>query len=117
MTPLAINHINFPARDPEALRSWYEQILGFERHGDFLWSGGTLLKIVEGEPIGKSHGWHFGFRVDSVKTLRAWVARLRERGVKVADPSIHTDYAAVYVDDPEGNTFEIFYERLPAESA
>jgi catechol-2,3-dioxygenase len=117
MAPLAISHLNFPAKDPEALRRWYEETLGFERHGDFLWSAGTLLNIVEGTPIGEESDWHFGFRVESVSALKAWVARLRIRGVKVDEPSIRADYAAVYVSDPEGNTIEIFYERLPAETA
>jgi catechol 2,3-dioxygenase-like lactoylglutathione lyase family enzyme len=117
MSPLAISHVNFPAEDAEALRRWYEETLEFERHGDFLWSAGTLLNIVPGKPLGRDANWHFGFRVDSVSALRAWVARLREKGVQVDDPSLHGDYASVYVADPEGNTFEIFYERLPADSA
>jgi catechol-2,3-dioxygenase len=117
MTPLAISHVNFPARDAEALRKWYEEMLGFERHGDFLWSAGTLLNIVEGTPLGKDANWHFGFRVESVSALRSWVNRLRERGVDVGDPSIRGDYASVYVRDPEENRIEIFYERIPADSA
>jgi catechol-2,3-dioxygenase len=117
MSPLAISHVNFPAEDAEALRCWYEEMLGFERQGEYLWSAGTLLNIVNGKPLGKEAAWHFGFRVESVHALRAWVTRLREKGVAVPDPSLHGDYASVYVADPEGNTFEIFYERLPADSA
>jgi catechol 2,3-dioxygenase-like lactoylglutathione lyase family enzyme len=117
MTPLALSHVNIPARDPEALRAWYEKMLGFERRGDFLWSAGTMLNIVPGTPLGRDANWHFGFRVDSVSALRAWVARLRERGVAVENPAIHGDYASAYVRDPEENTFELFYERIPSDSA
>jgi catechol 2,3-dioxygenase-like lactoylglutathione lyase family enzyme len=117
MTPLAISHVNFPARDPEALRKWYQEMLGFERHDDYLWSAGTLLNIVPGTPLGPDAKWHFGFRVESVSALRAWVTRLRERGASVGDTNIRGDYASVYVRDPEDNTVEIFYERIPADSA
>jgi len=108
--PLALNHVNLPARDPQALRQWYVENLGFVRRGDYLRSGGTVLNIVLGPPLGSEACWHFGFRVDSRAVLDAWIARLRERGVEVDDPEVTGEYATVYVEDPEGNTFEIYVE-------
>jgi len=109
---LRLNHLNVPARDPEALCRWYVDKLDFVAQGRFLWSGGSLLVFVEGEPISADH-WHFGFHVESLQELAAWVARLRERNVEVPDIEGDEEYSRVYVTDPEGNTFEIFYERIP----
>jgi len=102
---LALNHLNLPARDPEALRRWYIERLGFEAHGRFLWSHGTLLVFVPGEPLGRNDT-HFGFRVDTVDKVREWARRFGE-------PARGDDtYCTVFVTDPEGNRFEIFWEPL-----
>jgi catechol 2,3-dioxygenase-like lactoylglutathione lyase family enzyme len=111
--PLTLNHVSFPARDPEALRRWYVDVLGFVRRGDYLWSGATMLHIVFGARLGPEACWHFGFRVDDRAALDAWTAHLREHGVEVDDPEVDGDYATIYVEDPEGNTFEIYVERTP----
>jgi catechol 2,3-dioxygenase-like lactoylglutathione lyase family enzyme len=112
--PLTVNHVNFPARDPEVLRRWYVDVLGFVRQGDYLWSGGTMLNIVFGTPLGREACWHFGFRVSDRAALDAWTARLREHGVAVDEPEVDGEYATIYVEDPEGNTFEIYVEPGPA---
>jgi catechol 2,3-dioxygenase-like lactoylglutathione lyase family enzyme len=109
---LKMNHLNVPARNPQALCEWYVDKLGFVAHGRFLWSGGSLLVFVEGEPISAEH-WHFGFRVESLQDLEAWVLRLRASDVEVPDIEGDDEYSTVYVKDPEGNTFEIFYEPTP----
>ena len=41
--PLALNHVNLPARDPQALRQWYVENLGFVRSGDYLRSGALVI--------------------------------------------------------------------------
>jgi catechol 2,3-dioxygenase-like lactoylglutathione lyase family enzyme len=112
LPPFALNHLNLPARDPAALRQWYTDKLGFHARGPFLWSGGGLLVFVEGTPIAGEH-LHFGFRADSMATLRAWIAALRARGVHVDEPHDDDAYSTTYVNDPEGNRFELFYEQPP----
>ena len=104
---LSLNHLNLPARDPEALRRWYVEKLGFAEYGRFLWSAGTLLVFVKGEPLGDAR-MHFGFRVESIEALRGWADR-------VGAPPIEGDanYMTTYVKDPEGNVFELFYEQVP----
>jgi catechol 2,3-dioxygenase-like lactoylglutathione lyase family enzyme len=111
-TPLALNHLNLPARDPTALRAWYVEKLGFRERGRFLWSGGTLLVFVDGTPIA-TDALHFGFRVESRSALDTWVKTLRARGVDVGDVEGDDAYATVYVRDPGGNTFEMLFERPP----
>jgi catechol 2,3-dioxygenase-like lactoylglutathione lyase family enzyme len=112
LAALSLNHLNLPARDPEALRRWYVEKLGFRERGAFLWSGGSLLVFVKGTPAG-GETLHFGFRVDSLAALRSWVDALRARGVTVGDIEGDAHYSTVYVHDPEGNTFELFFEAPP----
>jgi catechol 2,3-dioxygenase-like lactoylglutathione lyase family enzyme len=109
---LSLNHLNLPARDPDALRRWYAEKLGFREHGRFLWSGASLLVFVEGTPIA-TDAIHFGFRVESLAAMRAWIDCLRMRGVEVGEPEGDETYSTVYVLDPEGNRFELFYETVP----
>ena len=110
--PLALNHLNLPARDPDALRAWYARTFGFVEHGRFLWSGGSLLVFVPGEPIARKET-HFGFRVSSLDELHAWAKTLGGRGLPCEVEGDET-YSRAFVKDPEGNGIEVFYEPLPA---
>ena len=111
--PLSLNHLNLPARDPAKLAEWYVDKLGFERDGRFLWSGGTLLVFVEGDPV-DSNIVHFGFRVPTIADLHSWIRALRERGVRVGDVQGDGTYSTVFIEDPEGNRCELFYQPDPA---
>jgi catechol 2,3-dioxygenase-like lactoylglutathione lyase family enzyme len=113
LPPLALNHVNLPARDPVALGRWYVEKFGFQANGRFLWSAGTLLVFVPGVPVA-SGAVHIGCRVESLPHLRAWVDELRRRGVVVPDIEGDEAYATVRVHDPEGNEIELFYEPVPA---
>jgi catechol 2,3-dioxygenase-like lactoylglutathione lyase family enzyme len=109
---LCLNHLNLPARDPAALGQWYVDTLGFQRDGRFLWSGGTLLVFIEGDPV-DGDVVHFGFRVASMDDLVAWVRALRARGVEVGEIEGDSTYSTVFVRDPEGNRLEIFFQPDP----
>ncbi len=113
LPPLVINHINIPAQDPQALRAWYVDKLGFESRGGFLWSGGSLLVFVKGEQL--RGDMHFGFRLPSLDALHGWATALREKGVDVPPVEGDETYSSVYVQDPEGNVFELFYEPAPGD--
>lgn len=115
-SPLSLNHLNLPARDPDGLRRWYVEKLGFTERGRFLWSGGSLLVFVPGEPL-RSKESHFGFRVASLPELHAWATRLRERGVDPGEVVGDETYSRVFLKDPEGNGLEVFYEPVPAGGA
>src|SRR5689334_23161171 len=110
MKPLALSHVNLPARDPDALAEWYVARLGFRRKGPYLWSAGTLLVFVRGEAVPPIV--HFGFRVDDEEEVVKWNERLRAAGVDVGQ--VMTDeYTRFFGRDPEGNRFEIFWEPAP----
>ena len=111
-SPLSLNHLNLPARDPASLSQWYVDKLGFSRDGRFLWSGGTLLVFIEGEPV-DSYTVHFGFRVPTMDDLLSWVRALRDRGIQVGEIEGNDSYSTVFIRDPEGNRLEIFYQPDP----
>jgi catechol 2,3-dioxygenase-like lactoylglutathione lyase family enzyme len=110
MIPLAMTHLNLPAREPERLAVWYTEHLGFRRNGRFLWSEGTLLVFVPGEPV--STAVHFGFRVPKPDDVHAWAERLRAAGVEIGAVEV-SSYTTVFGRDPEGNRFEIFCDDDP----
>jgi catechol 2,3-dioxygenase-like lactoylglutathione lyase family enzyme len=112
MQRLALNHLNLPARDPNALRRWYVEKLGFEERGRFLWSAGTLLVFTSADPLGRPEV-HFGFRVDSLTELHEWVGALRDRGLDPGEIQGDEKYSTVFVHDPDGNKIELFYEPVP----
>ena len=109
---LCLNHLNLPARDPSGLSQWYVDKLGFERSGRFLWSGGTLLVFIEGEPV-DGDVVHFGFRVPTMDDLLWWVRTLGDRGVDVGEIGGDESYSTVFIRDPEGNRLEIFFQPDP----
>lgn len=110
---LALSHLHLPARDPEALKKWYCQMLGFKPNGFTIWSGGTVLAFGPGEPI-KHEQLHFGFRVASIEALKNWQAALREKGMEIEDLHGNEQYQSFYCTDPEGNDLEFFFEDEPA---
>ena len=112
--PLSINHVNVPARDPDALARWYVETLGFHRNGPFLSSGGSLLVFVQGTPI-PSGTFHLGCRAPTRAALDGWIEALRKKGVEVAAAEGDEAYAHTRILDPEGNELELFHEPLPED--
>jgi catechol 2,3-dioxygenase-like lactoylglutathione lyase family enzyme len=91
------------------LADWYVAQLGFRRRGRFLWSEGTLLVFVPGQPIHDDE-IHFGFRLDDEEEVRTWAEKLRGAGATVGGVRKESGYTTVFARDPEGNRFELFWE-------
>lgn len=116
-----IGGIFFRARDPEALRAWYQRHLGvtIERWGGtvFNWSGpenptgtGSTVWSIFPQESGKFAKTHAGFMVNyRVADLHALVAALREEGCNVDDEVSDSEYGIFgWVTDPEGNRIELW---------
>ena len=94
-----VEHLGLPARDPLALRQWYERCLGAELVFDngqtppayFLaLPGGPLLEIYQADAsvkdtaVNSVAGWrHVALQVTSLAQARA---ELERRGVRFTDP-------------------------------
>jgi len=116
-----IGGIFFKARDPEALRAWYQRHLGIDVQpwggAAFTWTDG------EGKPYAGTTAWSIGaahsdnfapgtaafvinYRVDDLLGL---VKALREEGCQVLDKIDDSEYGRFgWVIDPEGNKVELW---------
>jgi ribosomal protein S18 acetylase RimI-like enzyme len=103
--PIRLNHVNLPARDPQKLAGWYGERLGLEVEGAHVRGPGTLMVFEAGEPQAAAGASHFGFEADS----RAEVLRLAEE--LGCGPEIEPYYVGFKCRDPEGNCFEVYWER------
>lgn len=116
-----IGGIFFQARDPVALRAWYQRHLGIDVQA---W-GGTAFSWTDaaGRPsngttvwsIGAAGGDHFApstaafminYRVDD---LQALLKALRDEGCQVLEKTEDSEYGKFgWVVDPEGNKVELW---------
>jgi len=121
-----IGGIFFHAKDPVALRAWYQRHLGIDVQP---WGGAAFAWTDEaGKPAGGSTIWSIGaagndhfapgsasfmvnYRVDD---LAALLQALRDEGCQVLEKSDDSEYGKFgWVVDPEGNKVELW--QPPAE--
>src|ERR1041384_332894 len=113
---LALSHIAIPSLQPERLRAFYVDVLGFtpqEKDGIlFLWHSGPLLTGFEGKPI-RSNIFHFGFRLDGLQDLDHVVWMMKRKGIECAQHITGGDYESRFYCDPDGNRLEFFVQDAP----
>jgi predicted enzyme related to lactoylglutathione lyase len=116
-----IGGIFFQARDPAALRAWYQKHLGVDVQD---WGGAAFTWTdAEGQPtggttiwsIGEAAGDHFApstapFMVNyRVADLAALVAALKAEGCVVLEKTEDSEYGKfAWVMDPEGHKVELW---------
>lgn len=116
-----IGGIFFQARDPQALRAWYQRHLGIDVQ---VWGGAAFRWADDaGRPSGGTTVWSIAaadgpqfapgtapfmvnYRVDD---LAALLQALRAEGCRVLDKSEDSEYGKFgWVIDPEGNKVELW---------
>jgi predicted enzyme related to lactoylglutathione lyase len=111
-----IGGIFFRAKDPSALKRWYEDCLGvtptpadYEQQPWVQQAGPTVFEPFPDDTsyFGRAgQGWMINFRVGD---LDAMVAQLRGRGLEVTvDPETYPNGRFARVYDPEGNPVELW---------
>jgi len=116
-----IGGIFFQAKDPAALRSWYQRHLGIDVQPwggtAFFWAddAGNALKGTTIWSIGEASGDSFApsrssFMINyRVADLAALLAALRAEGCQVVDKTDDSEYGKFgWVMDPEGNKVELW---------
>jgi len=114
-----IGCVFFRAKDPAALRQWYEQLLGVTRtptdYEQRPWeqaAGPTVFEPFseDTEYFGRpAQAWMLNFRV---RNLDAMVAQLRAAGAEVkVDPESYPNGRFARTHDPEGNPVELWEPR------
>ncbi len=108
--------IFFKTKDPQAMRNWYKEHLGFNTHdygatfegqdhqkSDITWSPFPETTAYF-DPSEKD--FMLNFRVANLEEL---VAALKEEGVKlVGDMEVHDYGKFAWILDPEGNKIELW---------
>jgi predicted enzyme related to lactoylglutathione lyase len=125
---IGIGGIFFKAKDPEKLRTWYQQHLGVE----FDAYGGLVFECPDDEEQRKraqtvwslfpsdtkyfdpsTAPFMINYRVENLADL---AAQLRSEGVEVVENTDNFDYGRFgWVMDPEGNRIELWEPVVPSE--
>ncbi|HET7794181.1 MAG TPA: VOC family protein [Rhizobacter sp.] len=116
-----IGGIFFTARDPAALRAWYQRHLGIDVQA---WGGAAFTWVdAQGAPSAGTTIWSIGdaagdayapsaapFMVNyRVADLHALVAALKSEGCQVLEKIDESEYGKfAWVMDPEGNKVELW---------
>jgi catechol 2,3-dioxygenase-like lactoylglutathione lyase family enzyme len=123
---LGLRHVALNVGDPQAMKSFYVELLGFSVEWEpdpdnvYLTSGSDNLALHRARPLQGARGEqagppqsldHLGLLVASAEEVDAWAAFLEERGIRLdAGPRTHRDGArSLYLRDPEGNRLQIIY--------
>ena len=122
-----LRHLALNARDLEAMKRFYVDLLGFEVEWEpdpdnvYLSSGIDNLALhrstsltagrsTDGRPVASPLD-HFGVIVKTADDVDRWAAFLESRGVTLdAKPKTHRDGArSCYFSDPDGNKVQIIH--------
>jgi catechol 2,3-dioxygenase len=125
-TPLHIGAIGLKVRDLDRLTGFYRDVLGLavlDRGKDAaaLGAGGVPFVELERRPDAKPDDtrtaglYHTAFLMPTRGDLARWILHVARRKVPLTGASDHAVSEAFYLDDPEGNGIEVYYDR-PAES-
>ena len=122
-----LGHIVLYVHDIERSRQFYRDILGWKEAAAtdgapiaMFSSGRThheLLLIEVGPnatpiPSGRRVGmYHFGLKIGTTDDeLRAALAELQQKGVKLVGSADHTVTHSLYILDPDGNEIELYID-------
>jgi catechol 2,3-dioxygenase-like lactoylglutathione lyase family enzyme len=115
-----LRHLALNARDLDAMKHFYVDILGFSIEWEpdpdniYLTSGRDNLALHRAADTRSLTGQaldHLGLIVATAADVDRWAAFLESRGVAIdARPKTHRDGArSCYVKDPDGNTVQIIH--------
>ena len=122
----SIGHVHLKVSDLQQSLDFYCGLLGFEittTYGDeaaFISAGGYHHHIglntwhsKGGPPAPKNSAglFHTAIRYPSRKDLAQILQRLRDNGYPLSGASDHGVSEALYLDDPDGNGVELYWDR------
>jgi catechol 2,3-dioxygenase len=125
-----IGHIHLKVADLDRALGFYRDVLGFEvtqRYGDqavFLSAGGYHhhigLNTWESRggsppPRGTTGLFHTAILYPDRPALADALRRLVEAGIRLDGASDHGVSEALYLNDPDGNGVELYWDRDPAD--
>jgi catechol 2,3-dioxygenase-like lactoylglutathione lyase family enzyme len=119
-THAGLRHVALNARDLDAMKRFYVDLLGFvvewepDPDNIYLTSGRdnlALHRVADDRSTAGQALDHLGVIVTAAVDVDRWAAFLESRGVAIAaPPKTHRDGArSCYVRDPDGNTVQIIH--------
>ena len=124
-----VGHVHLRVADLDRSLAFYRDALGFRVTADARPHGIPAVFLAAGDyhhdlalntfqtagapaaPAGHPGLYHVAFAYPDRAALRAAVERLYDRGVAVGHGSDHGGTVSVYLDDPDGNGVELYYDR------
>lgn len=125
MTARSIDHVALTVYDLPGMATFYETALGLAPLGGDgetrrLGAGGKVLLELRGDKAAQPRDprnaglFHTAFLLPDRTDLGRWMRHLVEGGVRLTGASDHGVSEAIYLDDPEGNGIEVYWDR-PAD--
>ena len=126
----SIGHVHLKVSDLERAVAFYHDVLGFDvttRYGTeaaFLSAGGyhhhiglNTWESKGGAPAPPGHPglYHLAIRYATREELAGAVRRVVDGGVQLHGASDHGVSEAVYLQDPDGNGIELYWDRPKAD--
>ncbi|MGC4104445.1 VOC family protein [Ferruginibacter sp.] len=121
-----IGHVHLKVADLNRALGFYKELLGFEitqRYGDsavFISAGGYHHHIglntwhsknAGPAPVRAAGLYHLAIVYPTRKDLAAILQRLMEAGYPLTGASDHGVSEAIYLNDPDGNGVELYWDR------
>lgn len=120
-------HVALVVGDAERSKAFYHGVLGMDVREEDPEHGGTFLGVgryghnvdlfprssVPDEQLDRLAGQrmhHFALRVATEEDLREAYKALKEAGIKIEATMNHESQHSIYVNDPDGNRVEIYWE-------
>src|SRR6516162_7968554 len=121
-TPLHIGAICLAVRDLEKVTAFYRDALGLSvldhsKTGTALGAGAVPFVHLEHRPDAKRDDareaglYHTAFLMPTRADLARWVRHVARTRVALTGATDHAVSEAFYLDDPEGNGIEVYYDR------
>ena len=122
-----IGHVHLKVADIERSLAFYRDVLGFEvqqQYGDqaaFISAGGyhhhiglNTWESKGGSPPPPGHTglYHQAIVLPTRRDLAIVVKRVMDSGWPLTGASDHLTHEAIYLDDPDGNGIELYWDRL-----
>ena len=125
-TPLHVGAVGLKVRDLDRLSQFYRDVLGLsvldhDKNGATLGAGGVPVIHLEHQPGAKPDDprtaglYHTAFLMPTRADLARWILHVARHKVPLTGASDHGVSEAFYLDDPEGNGMEVYFDR-PADS-